>query len=299
MKKPTNIQLHIPKPCTQPWADMTISGQGRFCAHCQKTVIDFTTWNDAALYNFFSKNKERVCGHFFAEQLSRPINIPHQPQSRLYRLTVALGLTLLFAQTPHLLAQNRPPKVQQDSASKSGDVRSIIDGSGGEIAGTVFNDKREPVSGAVVHLLQNGIVTEEVTTDFDGRYIFKPVPVGSCNVSVKYNGFRGVIVTDVIVTPDQRTSQDIILGASHDSLTTPIVLPYKRPLLKVTDVLQQVRTFEGDVRAMPTLSISDISTVPLSNPYQKLPTKRDTIKLDRDNPTKRTITGEEVNQMPK
>src|SRR4051812_18194049 len=109
MYKPAFIEINIPHPCNQSWDEMTANGKGRFCDHCQKTVIDFTAWSDAALYKFFSKDTGHVCGRFLSTQVDRKINLPHQPNSQLYRITIALGLTLLFTQTPQLLAQNRPP----------------------------------------------------------------------------------------------------------------------------------------------------------------------------------------------
>ena len=99
---------------------MTPDTGGRFCDQCSKTVIDFTTWSDSALYEFFSKKTERVCGRFLNTQLNHTIHIPHQPHSRLYRMTIALGLTLIFTQTPQLLAQSRPPEtVRVDSNKKA------------------------------------------------------------------------------------------------------------------------------------------------------------------------------------
>src|SRR6185437_1983167 len=99
---------------------------------------------DSALYNYFSKNKEaHICGRFFSTQVDRPIYIPHQPESSLYRLTIALALTLLFTQTPHLLAQNRPPKiVQTDSVQQK---QQITANEFGEISGTVTDEKKEPL----------------------------------------------------------------------------------------------------------------------------------------------------------
>jgi hypothetical protein len=106
------LLLTIANPCDQSWDEMQPSGMGRNCTHCQKTVIDFTHWSDAALYEFFAKSETRVCGRFLKTQVDRTITIPHQPHSKLYRLTIALGFTLIFAQTPEAIAQNRPPRVQ-------------------------------------------------------------------------------------------------------------------------------------------------------------------------------------------
>jgi hypothetical protein len=42
MKKPAPILITIPEPCTQDWNEMQPVPGGRYCAHCQKAVVDFS-----------------------------------------------------------------------------------------------------------------------------------------------------------------------------------------------------------------------------------------------------------------
>jgi hypothetical protein len=72
-----NIQLTIADPCHENWENMTQAEKGRFCASCQKQVIDFTNMSDSQLAAFFKKPTEgSVCGRFFQDQLDRSIEIP-------------------------------------------------------------------------------------------------------------------------------------------------------------------------------------------------------------------------------
>lgn len=75
MKK---INLSIPKPCHENWSNMTSVDKGRFCASCQKTVMDFTGMSDRQLAAFFKKPAGSVCGRFQQEQLNRDIEIPRK-----------------------------------------------------------------------------------------------------------------------------------------------------------------------------------------------------------------------------
>lgn len=72
MKK---IMLSIPTPCHENWDQMSPQDKGRFCAACQKTVVDFTDMSDRQIAEFFKKTKN-VCGRFDNSQLGRELAIP-------------------------------------------------------------------------------------------------------------------------------------------------------------------------------------------------------------------------------
>ncbi|WP_172623101.1 T9SS type A sorting domain-containing protein [Flavisolibacter ginsenosidimutans] len=93
MKK---IQLSVPKPCHENWNEMTPDDQGRFCASCQKSVIDFSTMSDRQLATFFKKPSGSVCGRFHPDQLEREIEIPKKriPWVR-YFFTITLPAFLI------------------------------------------------------------------------------------------------------------------------------------------------------------------------------------------------------------
>jgi len=71
------IQLTIDNPCHENWDRMAPSEKGRFCASCQKHVIDFTGMSDSQLATFFKKpSVGSVCGRFYRDQLDHSIEIP-------------------------------------------------------------------------------------------------------------------------------------------------------------------------------------------------------------------------------
>jgi hypothetical protein len=58
---------------------MTPVDKGRFCASCEKSVMDFTGMSDTQLIAFFKKpSTGSVCGRFFDDQLNRDFNIPRK-----------------------------------------------------------------------------------------------------------------------------------------------------------------------------------------------------------------------------
>ncbi len=71
------IQLNISEPCHENWEAMTEADKGRFCASCQKQVIDFSVMSDREIAQFFKKpSTGSVCGRFMSDQLERPIETP-------------------------------------------------------------------------------------------------------------------------------------------------------------------------------------------------------------------------------
>jgi TonB-dependent SusC/RagA subfamily outer membrane receptor len=64
--------LHINEPCSESWDEMTPSDKGRFCASCQKTVLDFTTASDNEIIQHLEKMKGKMfCAQFEDGQLNR------------------------------------------------------------------------------------------------------------------------------------------------------------------------------------------------------------------------------------
>lgn len=100
-KMPKPIQISIPQPCHEDWSKMTPTEQGRFCNACQKSVVDFTGFTDRQLFEYLNTHKGlKICGRFENTQLNRPIHVPSQPHSLLYKCFIALGLTLILSQAP-------------------------------------------------------------------------------------------------------------------------------------------------------------------------------------------------------
>jgi hypothetical protein len=74
MKSNTPMQLQVQEPCMQSWSSMTPDVQGRFCGACSHAVIDFSTYTDQQLIEFFAKSSTgRVCGRFRSGQLGRTL----------------------------------------------------------------------------------------------------------------------------------------------------------------------------------------------------------------------------------
>lgn len=89
------LTIQIPQPCHERWADMQPTERGRFCANCQKVVVDYTALSDQELVRLLSKPLSTNCGRFRNEQLNRPL-FPAQPAMAAWRRWAGLLTMSLF-----------------------------------------------------------------------------------------------------------------------------------------------------------------------------------------------------------
>lgn len=74
------IQLHIPQPCNASWTMMAPNDEGRFCASCAKTVVDFSAMSDEELVHYFKNySAQNICGRIKQNQLNRQLSAEPVP----------------------------------------------------------------------------------------------------------------------------------------------------------------------------------------------------------------------------
>ena len=151
------IRIEIPEPCREKWDEMSPDAGGRFCGHCNKSVIDFSGWSDGQLLNFFARQTGPFCGRFRDGQLNRVISQPPQPHSRLYRIAVAMGLTLLFTQAGGTASYGRPPVVNMSFINTHDQHTDTATADTTGIRGVVMNSKKEPLVSASVILSRDSV----------------------------------------------------------------------------------------------------------------------------------------------
>jgi CarboxypepD_reg-like domain len=96
------LTISIPTPCTEDWNAMTPNQSGKFCASCQKTVVDFSRMSDAEIFNYFDNFSGNTCGRFTEKQLATPFSAPMigKPQNRwAWALSALLLPSVLASQT--------------------------------------------------------------------------------------------------------------------------------------------------------------------------------------------------------
>lgn len=102
---PTQIRLDISQPCQERWGDMKALPGGRYCAQCEKTVVDLSDKTDDEVISFFLQQEGTVCSRLSPNQLNRPLtySLSHDSgwKRTAYVLSTLLGISVTgsFAQT--------------------------------------------------------------------------------------------------------------------------------------------------------------------------------------------------------
>src|SRR4051812_19906475 len=79
------LRISIPNPCSENFAAMLQSGDGKFCSHCNKVIYDFSQMNDDELLDFLKHKSTIPCGRFHNSQLQRDILPLPKRKNILYR----------------------------------------------------------------------------------------------------------------------------------------------------------------------------------------------------------------------
>ncbi len=159
----------IAEPCQADWNQMSAETQGRFCAACQRCVIDFTQKTAVEIKTLYDQAKGDVCGRVKVSQVQqvRPAVRSTLSKMRIGALkgiqVFALALMLAFTGLLHTEVQ-----AQKEIMGKVAFVPENNRTS--EIFGRVITEEGDPAKGAEVTLQQDGIVMATTLTDAKGMY---------------------------------------------------------------------------------------------------------------------------------
>jgi hypothetical protein len=190
---PNFTQLSIPEPCHENWATMHPSEKGKFCDLCQKEVIDFTTWTDDAVIQYFELNPQQICGRLAENQLVRinQILTTHAPkQPNLWRVFAwALSATTLVASGAKAMETQHTTLQSKNAASLTPPIEQIpiIQ----PIKGYIYDSyDNQPIKGAMIEIENLGCVAY---SDENGAFTIASnliAPQNSITLSISKAGYH-------------------------------------------------------------------------------------------------------------
>ncbi len=229
------IRLTIPTPCQQRWQDMTTDDTGRFCASCQKTVVDFSHLTDQQLIVLLAQHNGSGCGRFRADQLNRAVSVAAPVSHSPVRLLSWLLAGMIGYQTVNANPLSGETKATSTHPSDTTLVPSMLPAidtapptdSVRVVTGRVIEQTTSsPVPG--VGILIKG-TTEGTNTDAEGYFQVRiPAELTSDQLTLKIAGI-GYLTQELQLKSGQLNAPLISLQEDSAALAEVIMVGgYKR-----------------------------------------------------------------------
>jgi hypothetical protein len=208
--------LSIPKPCSENWADMKLHDAGRFCAGCQKTVVDFTGMTDRELAEFLRKSKGKLCGRLTNSQLHTNFEIPERTSSLIrYILPISLPALFISAEASSQPLKHLTPMVvlkNQQAEKNSEPVKS--QGQTFLVSGSVVDENGKPIPHSTVLIkgTRNGALA-----DREGQFMLSidsaalTIVVTALGYEPKEVQMKSGAFTKVCMAPSQAFMGEVIV----------------------------------------------------------------------------------------
>ncbi len=131
----------------------------------------------------------------------------------------------------------------------------------GALQGKILDkDTKEPIPFANVAVFSGGDLVTGGTTDFDGKFVIKPLTPGTYNLRASFIGYQTKEISNVVVGGDKITFQDIQLGTTAETLETVEVIEYKVPLIQKDQTTSGATVTSEEIEKMPNRSATSIAT---------------------------------------
>ena len=266
MENPSTFK--IAEPCHENWNQMTPESQGRFCASCQRCVIDFSNKSTAEMKSIYDREGGDVCGRVKVSQLAGPrpaVRVRWSLRGHGLKSVQLFALALMAAFTMLL---HTPAKAQKDIVmGKIAYVPPAI----GRLEGKVTWDGGQPVVGVTVQLQRNGVLVASTVTDACGRYVFAQARQGEFTVSA--NGGHGIAAFQTVEVKEHKTQEvnlilmdEIIMGGlryEESKELKPIQVIPKKEFPQPEELIQPLELIQPDETVAPLIPKEIVEIAPL------------------------------------
>jgi hypothetical protein len=139
--------------------------------------------------------------------------------------------------------------------------KEIVQKGAGALKGRVLdNENGEPVPFAKVIVKKNNEIIGGANSDFDGKYLIKPIPSGSYVVEVKNVGYSNSRVSGVKISDDKITFIDFDLKSEVYELEEVEIVTYNLPLIDKDGGASGGRVTRQDIQRMPERNAQKVAS---------------------------------------
>jgi hypothetical protein len=166
-----------PIPCNQNWSEMLPTDGGRICLGCGKLVSDFRKYSWADIAKVHSSSPIPVCGIYSEKQINSWGHEIYSHQYSCSKLATISATLLALSQFSTItleaqikVAQEQTQTNKQPSSQKTTIEKPKLNFVSGTIVILQFDDKKIPLSGASIIILQDSSHLKTIS-DSVGRFV--------------------------------------------------------------------------------------------------------------------------------
>jgi len=194
------FKIAIDEPCNQAWQQMDPQENGRYCANCCKTVVDFSTMAPGEIVKYLGNNSN-VCGRLTESQV-KLTNIYASPAVRTtgnkyrgWQIAAISFLWTIFALKA--FAQDKVPVPQEQTvADKQPHNGSLLKNAAdtaqyGIVIGKLTDSLNFPVNAAVIVSLPSG---KRTNADINGLFGLV-IPIADKQLQINCIGYKPQLIS--------------------------------------------------------------------------------------------------------
>ena len=152
-------------------------------------------------------------------------------------------------------------EILKSGKNNSVDYRYIDYGGKCAIKGIVYDkDTGEPIPFANVIVESNGQQIGGGTSDFDGNYLIKPLPMGKVDIKATFVGYKSSLIEGLYLNRGKLLYFDIGLQSSSETLDVVEIIDYKVPLISKDQTSSGSTVTSEEIRKMPNRSANVVAT---------------------------------------
>lgn len=166
----SQIRIELPNACHQAFDAMPRTESGRYCALCERTIIDFTLFSDDEFIEYLTSHQFKIsCGIFRRDQLNRDYAFQKtRPFFRFPTINKWMAAFLLLPlHLPQGFAQTQKHSTHQTINKTKNDTPIHLQGK------LVANDSTSGIAHIEIKLLDSNLFVLQTTqTDSSGKFVF-------------------------------------------------------------------------------------------------------------------------------
>ena len=227
--------------CEMSWEQMDGEGCRRFCAACQRPVLDLAQMTPAAIRGHLQASRGDLCGRLTRSggrlvvataptpagwERERPPRRVHAVAAGLVAAWLSAAAAEAAEREPAAAVETQPGADRTEPASRA--AQSLVPGA---LGGIVADDQGGPLPGVSVLLRSSTDGREQATvTDAHGAYEFSALAAGPYRLVATLEGFLTVDYDGITVTTGRRVQADVTMQFGGESVTTGAMVVVAQPL---------------------------------------------------------------------